>query len=188
MRGKLIIVAGYCATGKSTFARKLSGILNIPCFIKDTVKETIADGFGLNNDEVIKKGSAAAFGLMLHIAEIFLQTGKPCILEANFKPPEAEQIRKLAEKYAADCLTFQFTGDPDTLFGRYAARDEAGKRHWVHLRIRLTDGDRERFIQTNKQIGYDTVAIGRTIRVDATDFGKVDYDGLYREAGEFVVG
>ena len=39
MNNKIILVSGYCATGKSTFARNLSQSLNIPCFIKDTIKE-----------------------------------------------------------------------------------------------------------------------------------------------------
>lgn len=38
MNNKIIIVEGYLASGKSTFALKLSESLTIPYFIKDTFK------------------------------------------------------------------------------------------------------------------------------------------------------
>ena len=49
MKNKLILVAGHSATGKSTFARKLSKTLEIPCFSKNTLKEAMGDGFGQNS-------------------------------------------------------------------------------------------------------------------------------------------
>jgi predicted kinase len=69
----------------------LSQLLNIPCFIKDVIKEVLGDGFGPENNMVERKGSAATFLLMLHIAERFLQVGNVCILESNFKAKEIEQ-------------------------------------------------------------------------------------------------
>jgi len=73
MRNKIILVGGYCATGKSTFSLKLSQMINIPCFNKDIIKEVLGDGFGPENKMVEKKGSTSTFLLMLHIAECFLQ-------------------------------------------------------------------------------------------------------------------
>ncbi len=42
MSGKIIIIEGYLASGKSTFARKLSKETGVPCFIKDTFKSLCA--------------------------------------------------------------------------------------------------------------------------------------------------
>jgi predicted kinase len=76
MENKIILVGGYCATGKSTFSLELSKLLNIPVFNKDIIKEVLGDGFGPENNIVEQKGSAATFLLMLHIAEQILQAGK----------------------------------------------------------------------------------------------------------------
>ena len=108
MTKKIILVAGLPAAGKSTFSRELSKRLSIPCFNKDVIKEVMADGFGKENEELLtrnKKGSAATFALMLHIAEQFMQTGNACILESNFQKhyplslTESQQIENLIEKY-----------------------------------------------------------------------------------------
>jgi len=76
---KVIIVTGYPAAGKSTFAGKLAKQLHIPCFKKDLIKEVMSDGFGIENKELLfrdKKCSVATFLLMLHIAEQIFANGK----------------------------------------------------------------------------------------------------------------
>ncbi|MDR1803149.1 MAG: ATP-binding protein [Treponema sp.] len=183
MNNKIIIVGGYCATGKSVFARKLSGLLNIPCFIKDVIKEVLGDGFGPENDMVEKKGSAATFLLMLHIAERFLQTGNVCILESNFKAREIEQLKVLLEKYNAECLTYIFKGDFDVLFERYMKRDTAEKRHWVHNTAGETA---ENFREGHLQTGIGETGIGQTINIDSTSFANVNYDDLFARAKDFI--
>ena len=184
MNNKIIIVGGYCATGKSTFSRKLSGMFNVPCFNKDVIKEILGDGFGPENNMVKKKGSAATFLLMLHIAERFLQAGKLCIFESNFKLKEMEQIKILLEKYNCKCLTFIFKGDFDILFDRYMKRDVAGKRHWVHD----TFGENlDNFRDGHLQAGIGETGIGQTITIDATSFDKVNYEELFAIAKDFII-
>ncbi|MDR1802292.1 MAG: AAA family ATPase [Treponema sp.] len=183
MNNKTIIVGGYCATGKSTFARKLSQLLNIPCFIKDVIKEVLGDGFGPENNMVEKKGSTATFLLMMHIAESFLQTGKVCILESNFKSKEIEQLKVLLEKYNCECLTFIFKGDFDVLFDRYMKRDVSEKRHWVH---NTTGETAENFKDGHLQAGIGETGIGETITIDTTIFEKVKFDDLFSLAKKFM--
>jgi len=184
MNNKIIIVGGYCATGKSTFSRKLSGMFNIPCFNKDVIKEVLGDGFGPENNMVVKKGSATTFLLMLHIAERFLQTGNLCILESNFKLKEMEQIKTLLEKYNCKCLTFIFKGDFNILFDRYMKRDIAEKRHWVHD----TFGENiDNFTDGHLQAGIGKAGIGQTITIDATTFDRVNYDELFAIVKDFVI-
>jgi predicted kinase len=184
MNNKIIIVGGYCATGKSTFSHKLSQMFNIPCFNKDIIKEVLGDGFGPENNMVEKKGSAATFLLMLHIAERFLQTEKLCILESNFKLKEMEQIKILLEKYNCKCLTFIFKGDFDILFDRYMKRDATEKRHWVHN----TAGENiDNFRNGHLQSGIGKIGIGQTITIDATSFDKINYDELFAIAKDFMI-
>ena len=94
MENKIILVAGHSATGKSTFAHRLSCELGIPCFFKDKLKEAMGDGFGQDSSLMYDKGNTeATINIMTLIAESFLKIGKVCILEANFRPPQDEQIK-----------------------------------------------------------------------------------------------
>ncbi len=182
MKNKIILISGYCATGKSTFSYKLAEKLNLPCFNKDRIKEVIGDGFGAENKDVHKKNSAVTFMLMMHIAENFLKAGKPCILESNFKLHESEQVKKLLEKYNCECLTFVFTGDLEVVYERYIEREKTN-RHWVHI---IEGEDKEMFMNSHKQFGQADVSVGQTVKVNTTDFDKVDYEKLYDIAENFL--
>jgi len=182
VKNKIILVAGHSAAGKSTFAHRLSQNLEIPCFYKDTLREAMGDGFGQDSGVMDDKGNTdATINIMVHIAECFLQIGKACILEANFRPPYDSQIEKLIEKYSADCLTFLFGGDMDVLWGRYVQRQDT--RHWVHT---VVGQNKDRFINGGIKAGFGDFTIGKTIRIDATDFNKIDYDELFVIASKFI--
>lgn len=176
------MVGGYCATGKSTFARRLSERLGVPCFCKDTVKEAMADGFGEGDEAVFKHGSAATFRVMLHVAESVLQVGGACILEANFRLSEGEDLKRLVEKYDARCLTYVFTGDLSALHDRYVSRQDAGARHWIHLDMGVKDD----FVGGHVYHKTGEISVGKTIRIDATDFEKINYEELFAAAEEFL--
>ena len=183
MKNKIILVGGYCATGKSTFSRKLSQLLNIPCFNKDTIKEVLGDGLSPEDNMLDKKGSSTTFLLMLHIAEQFLMAKKICILESNFKLNESEKIKTLLDKYDGEALTFIFKGDLDVLFNRYMEREKKGERHWVHI----TSGEnQDDFLKYHPQYGLGEVAIGKTIVTDTTVFEKVDYGELFNITKDFI--
>ncbi len=183
MNNKIILIGGYCATGKSTFAQKLSDSMHIPYFNKDNIKELLGDGFGSEYNMVDQKGSMVTFILMLHIAERFLQVGKICILESNFKSKEIEQIKALLEKYDCECLSFIFKGNFDILFDRYMERDILGKRHWVH---KTSGENRNNFEKEHLKYGIGEVNIGKTIITDATSFENINYDELILIAEEFI--
>ena len=181
MKSKIILISGYPATGKSTFSAKLSEALKIPCFNKDLLKEAMADGFGKDSTDVWHKGSVATFSVMHHIAKCFLKVGKSCILESNFRPSEGEELERLIKKYNADCLTYLFSCDPDVIYKRYVNRDDAGERHWVHKTVNELGHDFVAYCVNNK-IGQ--IEVGEVVKVDATDFEKVDFNALIAKAVE----
>ena len=185
MRKKIILVGGYCATGKSTFARRLSQELNLPCFEKDVIKETLGDAFGTESGEVSKKGSFATFKLMLHMAERFLQAGQACILESNFTLQEVEEIKDLLEEYKGECRLFVFKGDLDILFDRYIDRDETEERHWVHRKVLESDRDGFKDVMEGWH-GLEEAAIERTVIVDATVLEDINYANLIDVARGFL--
>jgi len=183
MGNKIIIVGGYCATGKSTFSRKLSHLLNIPCFNKDVIKEILGEGLSPEDNMMDKKGSNTTFLLMLHIAEQFLISGKICILESNLKLKESELIKILLEKYDCECLTIIFKGDLEVLHKRYIERGKTGKRHWVHSEF---GENSDNFKKYHLQNGLGEVEIGKTIVTDTTVFDEVNYDELFMAAEMFI--
>ena len=178
MKNKIILVTGWNATGKSTFANNLAERLGVPFFNQDGINETIGDALGPESYEVYKKGKEVTFLLLMHIAERFLQVGKICILENNFIQPEAEKIKILLEKYNCECLTYMFSGDLDVLGERYFNRE----RHWVHAKARDA-GVMRRYPEARKLMN---VEIGHMINVDATSFEKIDYESLFFAAENFL--
>lgn len=70
--GKLVLIMGDLAAGKSIFSKILSKRYNINVFNKDSVKEVLGDTVGFSNREENKKLSKAAMELMIHILEIVL--------------------------------------------------------------------------------------------------------------------
>ncbi|MCL2671684.1 MAG: ATP-binding protein [Clostridiales bacterium] len=180
---KIILIGGYCATGKTTFSLRLAERLQLPCFNKDHIKEVIGEGFGRESADVHRKNSAVTLQLMLHIAERQLRAGKACILESNFRIADGEQIKTLLGKYDSACLTYVFTADLDLLYNRYRQREAAGGRHWVHLN---PDETRESFLYAHESGGHTKLRIGETIQVDATDFANIDFEALLRAGENFM--
>ena len=189
MKNKIILVAGYPAAGKSTFSTALSKHLKIPCFNKDIIREVMAYGFGIENEEFLnrdKKGSLTTFKLMLHTAERLLQAGVPCILESNFQVinpqqiSEHEQIKNLLAKHNCECLTFVFKGELDIISERYYNRDD--ERHWIHGKAVDKDAIKHYCIATR----LGEFEIGQTVTVDTTSFAEVNYDDLFAIAEKFI--
>ena len=117
MENKLIVIQGYLAAGKSTFARQLSTALKVPCFVKDTFKSALCESIELASREESSRFSAVTFDGLLYIAEQMLEAGQPLILEGNFTPPgvkkkdEAGALQALLRRYHCRSLAFRFTGD-----------------------------------------------------------------------------
>ena len=180
---KLIIITGFTSTGKSTFAQRLSSELGVPCFLKDKIIEAMGDGFGQDSySKCFKNDTRAMINVLLYIAEGFLQTGKVCILEANFRRPFDMQIKTLLGKYNAECLNYFFTGNLDVLWDRYVGRE--AERHWAFKPVAQS---RDGFIDRVNKAGFEDVNIGNTITTDATDFDKIDYDELISIARRFIL-
>jgi hypothetical protein len=53
------------------------------------------------------------------------------------------------------------------------------KRHWA---LKVAGQNRERFINGGIKAGFGNFEMGKTVRVDATDFSKIDYDKLLTRA------
>lgn len=190
MNKKIIIVQGYLAAGKSTFARMLAKELGIPCFVKDTFKIALCRSVTIDSREVSSRFSAVTFDGMMYTAERLMESGAPFIIEGNFLPAgikktdEAGAIRELIERYGYHSLTFKFGGEIGKLYRRFAEREGSPERGIANMMFTMpTAAEFEVFCRNMD--GFDVG--GEVIKVDTTDFEKVDLMGAVGAARAFML-
>ena len=189
MNRKIIIIEGYLASGKSTFALRLSRSLHVPYLIKDTFKMALCRSVSVANRAESSAFSAVTFDGMLYVAERMLETGSPIILEGNFVPAgvkkvdEARAIKDLIDAYEYAALDFKFTGDTRVLHRRFLEREKTAERGEVNKIGE--DVPYDTFRQWCRNLdGFD--AGGEIVGVDTTDFSTVDFETYIRLAQEFM--
>ncbi len=184
MRKTIIMVAGYVAGGKSTFARMLAERLNLPVFIKDTMIQVMREHITAENRDEKKKISNATRGTMAYIAERLMITGTSFILESNFIKFDEDMLRRLIEKYEYNALTYVFVGDLRVIHKRFIERDNSPERDPANRIGGLLD-DFALFKQSIKPLG-DFDAGGKIIKVDTTSFENVDFEAHLQEAIDYM--
>lgn len=183
-----ILIAGMPAGGKSTLAKRLSELLGLPMYSKDSIKEILFDDLGFNSREEKNQLGVAAMHMLYYAAEQTMRTGKSFILENNFENSSVAGIMELLEKYHYTGITVRLVGDPEVLYQRFAARDLSPERHRGHVvndhypepaGAATYNPTRKSYDQYMKDIetrGFTKFqANGPCIEVDVTDHAKVDY-------------
>jgi len=186
---KIIIIEGYLAAGKSTFAKQLSDYLKIPYFVKDTFKTAICSSVSITNRKDSSYFSAITFDAIMYSAERLIEVGCPIIIEGNFVPvgvkkvDEASEIKTLIDKYCCKSLTFKFNGDTQVLYERFIARNGSPERG--NANKEFEELSYQKFYQYCRNLDSFNVG-GDFIRVDTTEFYKVDFKSLIDKACEFI--
>ncbi|MDR3121758.1 MAG: hypothetical protein LBU58_10585 [Clostridiales bacterium] len=184
MKNAMIVVSGYLAAGKTTFALKLSQTLGVPCFCKDLVKIALGEHISIANREDSKRLSRATVEVMLHIADNCLRTNTPLILEGNFRIADADEISTLCRKYDCSALTFLFVGNSEILHRRFVSRESTSERHPVNRDFGppISRMEYDDYVKELRDIKIP----GETQIVDTTDFESVNYERLISKAGAFL--
>ena len=179
MKSQIVIITGYLAAGKSTFARSLSKAISIPCIVKDTFKSALCASIDVDSREESSRFSAVTFDAMMYVAKKNLATGCPIIIEGNFVPSgikktdEAGAIKALINKYNSHSLTFKFIGDTQTLHRRYIERDKLPGRGKVNAMLgEIPHNDFDRICRNLDDFNVG----GEVIEVDTTDFCDVNFE------------
>ena len=189
MNKKAIIVEGYLASGKSTFALRLSQSLNIPYLLKDTFKMALCKSISISSRTQSSAFSAVTFDGMMYVMERMMETRTPIILEGNFVPAgvkkvdEAREIRRLIDQYDYSSLDFKFMGDTRVLHQRFLEREKTPERGEAN-KIG-TDVPYATFNQWCHSLDDFDIG-GQTLRVDTTDFSAVDFNRLIELAEELM--
>lgn len=185
----MIIIEGYLASGKSTFALRLSKSLNIPYLVKDTFKIALCNSISVANRTESSVFSAVTFDGMMYVTERMLETNAPIIIEGNFVPAgvkkvdEAREIKRLIDKYNYAALDFKFVGDTRVLHQRFLEREKTSERGEVNK-----IGEDVPYVTFNQWChNLDDFNVGgETIRIDTTNFSNVNFDAYIKLAKEFM--
>lgn len=189
MNKKVIIIEGYLASGKSTFALQLSQYINVPYLIKDTFKIALCKNVSIANKNEKSLFSAVTFDAMMYVMERIFETGNPLIIEGNFVPvgvkkvDEAGVIKQLIDKYEYTPLTFKFTGDTQILYKRFVERENTIERGAVNqIGYDVSWGVFDKWCHNldNFSVG------GKIVQIDTTDFTSVDFTNYLELAKQFM--
>lgn len=185
-----ILVTGLPATGKSTMAAYLSGKLGIPMFSKDAIKERLFDTLGFSSREEKVRLGVAAMEIMYDSARACLSCGQSVILENNFEDASREGLAALFAACPCEVITVQMTGDLRAIYRRFAERDRSPERHRGHV-VNDCYPEKPGSAAAHRTMSYEAFAAGMLargmdrlpwdgpcLRVDTTDFGKVDREAV----------
>jgi len=190
MNRKIIIIAGYGAAGKTTFAVNLSQTLKIPYFSKDLMKIALNRSFPVENQADSRHLSAIAFDAIAFNAERFMEVGKPLIVEANFvmkenhnSLKEGEALRKLIDHYGYKSLTYVFLGDLKVLYERFMIREVLPERGVAN--VMWGNYTFENYVKGNVPLGEFNIG-GEIVKIDTTDIASVNFNKYIKIAHTFM--
>ncbi|MDO4312111.1 MAG: AAA family ATPase [Eubacteriales bacterium] len=197
MKKSLILLAGYPATGKSYMCSQiLSKYPQIVTVNQDEYKERKWDEFGFDNMEEKTRLEMLAWDEYYAALDENMNAGKSIISDYPFSEKQRGRLKDLSQKYGYEVITIRLLGDIDTLYERSKKRDLNPSRHLGHMVSRYHKGDTmedrsqadclvtyDIFVDRCLHKGYDKFQLGHLIDVDATDFAKIDYDGIIAKVG-----
>jgi predicted kinase len=160
MSGRLVIVGGAPATGKTTLARTLGTSLGLPVITKDDVKEALATPFSTGDRDWSRQLGAAAYGALFAVAELILSAGHGLVLESNFRAGISDAallaLARLAPTVVIVCRI------PDALRRQRFEERAAAGRHRVHVDSAVLDEWREDDTEFLIDIGTPRLVVDTT--------------------------
>ena len=175
----VIIVSGPPCTGKTTLGQRLAQDLRLPFLSKDRIKELLFDTLGVGDREWSKKLGAATIEMLFLLAETELAAGRSFLLEANFRPAQANgQFMALKKKYDFRAIQVECRADTAVLLDRFKARTESGERHPGHI-DHVTYPEVVADLVNNI---YGPLDVADSVYdLDTTDFAHLNYERLLGE-------
>jgi dephospho-CoA kinase len=182
MKNTIILIAGMCGTGKTSFAEYLSKKLHIPLVCYDNIK---SKDWEINNkDEKLKElklfGKFSYEYFWFFIEEI-MKSGSPLIAEYFFHPQNLLFLNEIVKKYNYNSVTVILDADIETAYNRFIKRNENQDRN-EGLRIRVPFEAFEKCSEPNKSFRFGE----NNIVVNTNDFNTINYDDIIKEIMNFI--
>ena len=178
--GRVIIMNGCPASGKTYIAGLLSKKLDIPVISKDFFKESLFDSLGFSDRQFSMAIGKASYELLLKTAKLLTEQKCSFVMEnAFFARSEAEILDSLNGRKIIQVWCHAPT---DLLIKRFSRRSVDGSRHPGHV-------DSNSVKEIEKKILSNTYApleiAAPLIYVPTSDFDSSDYidsvDSVVRE-------
>lgn len=176
----VVVVCGPSGGGKSSLARPVAEQLGLTLLSKDEIKESLFDTLGWGNREQSRALSNAAYDLMFDRLEKELATGRPVMLEANFRPEASRRLARVAESIPYRAIRVRCFARREVLMARLARRAEGGLRHPGHL-------DSELLSEVGTLIENGFVDLpGAVLEVDTSEPEKVSAADVARQVAALM--
>ncbi|KAH3744811.1 ATP-binding protein [Pelomyxa schiedti] len=189
--GLFILITGPSGSGKTTLSHKLGSKFSLPVFNKDDIKELLFGHYGTATPALLQTHNEATIALLLQIARVQLASGRPFVVESNFRREFVQSVLLPDPCFSAQpILQIHCTADVGTLLRRVALR--ASERHPGHRDAEgLASGDLEAKLRDGVYGPADVVGGkggcgGGTLLVDTTDYDAIDYTSLYEAVERFL--
>ncbi len=181
-------------------AEAISERLKLPVISKDTIKELLFDHVGFQSRAEKVNLGIASMEIMYYAAGQLMKAGQPFILENNFEYSSEHGIKNLLEKYQYSALTITLTGDYKVIYQRFQERESSPDRHRGHVvndcypekkkdnlnALKTETISYENFVCGIEKRGFDAFWVdGKKIKVDTTDFSKINMEKLFSQIEEW---
>jgi predicted kinase len=176
----LVLVSGAPATGKSTLARRLAGVLPLPLLARDAIGEIIADAFEshiLEQDQALLQ---PMFAIYYGLLDTLLRAGVSVLTESNFHCGVAErELRPCVAQARAVLIHCQTAREVSVR--RFIERLERGERPRATI---ARDHERIALLRAGQPVdswerAVDPIDIDvPTLRVDTTSGYAPDFEAI----------
>ena len=182
----LLIITGPPCSGKTTLGTRLANDLKLPYLYKDGIKELLFNTLGWKDRPWSRQLGHASSEILYYVAEALLSAGCSLTLESNFYPEfTTPKLLAIRARYPFEPFIVQCTASREILFQRFKQRAESSQRHPGHLDHTLYAEFEETSFDDDR---YRLEISGTCVKIDTSDFQRVDYNGLVEQIRSFVNG
>lgn len=196
----LLLLAGAPGTGKSytgnLLKTKFTDFISLPL---DLFKENVYDEIGFDNITQKDQLDEEARQRFYRAIEILMKWEKPIMADYPFSYVQKPYLEEIAKKYAYHVITLRLEAKQDVLYKRQRERDLNEPRHPGHLLNKYHLGDQvakdvpkegmpslSLFKKRMDDRGYATFELGTLIRLNVSDYDKINYKHLLNELKNYI--
>ncbi len=150
----VVVVTQLPASGKTSVALEIAAHHRLPLLCKDQVKEILFETLGWSDRAWSRRLGRTATAILLEFVRSHARVGLPCIVESNFPPESADELRALQQQVAFRPFQVVCRARGDVLYARFLER--SGRRHPGHG----DDALAEELRPTLLRAAYEPLAIG----------------------------